>query len=265
MFKEEADGSEILVENSVVELYGGNGWYHRYSVNAQDLEDYVIKEVITSETGQYVAKVDADNNVIVKDEIGDNEYNNIYSVTYSEPQENAETGNQRITITNTLQLGSIEITKTNTDIDPTPDDSLLPGAVFKITNKAGEEVATLTTGDGTKKGVATLSNLLPGEYTITEIQSPAGYSLLANPVTVIVGTTEGNSKTGNYYKVVNDDDKHYYDLKLKIINNKLFTMPEAGGRNIFLLTLAGTAMIALAGGSTIYYRRRRGVHNRRGR
>lgn len=262
LFKEEADGSEILVENSVVELYGGNGWYHRYSVNAQDLEDYVIKEVITSETGQYVAKVDADNNVIVKDEIGDNEYNNIYSVTYSEPQENAETGNQRITITNTLQLGSIEITKTKTDIDPTPDDSLLPGAVFKITNKAGEEVATLTTGDGTKKGVATLSNLLPGEYTITEIQSPAGYSLLANPVTVIVGTTEGNSKTGNYYKVVNDDDKHYYDLKLKIINNKLFTMPEAGGRNIFLMTLAGTAMIALAGGSAIYYRRRRGVHNK---
>ena len=251
-----------------MELYGGNGWYHRYSVNAQDLEDYVIKEVITSETGQYVAKVDANKNVIIKDEIGDNEYNNIYSVAYSEPQENAETGNQRITITNTLQLGSIEITKTNTDIDPTPDNSLLPGAVFKITNKAGEEVATLTTGDGrngTKKGIATLSNLLPGEYTITEIQSPAGYSLLANPVTVIVGTTEGNSKTDNYYEVVNDDDKHYYDLKLKIINNKLFTMPEAGGRNIFLLTLAGTAMIALAGGSTIYYRRRRGVHNRCGR
>ena len=268
LFKEEADGSETLVENSVVELYGGNGWYHRYSVNAQDLEDYVIKEVITSETGQYVAKVDANKNVIIKDEIGDNEYNNIYSVAYSEPQENAETGNQRITITNTLQLGSIEITKTNTDIDPTPDNSLLPGAVFKITNKAGEEVATLTTGDGrngTKKGIATLSNLLPGEYTITEIQSPAGYSLLANPVTVIVGTTEGNSKTDNYYEVVNDDDKHYYDLKLKIINNKLFTMPEAGGRNIFLLTLAGTAMIALAGGSTIYYRRRRGVHNRCGR
>ena len=265
LFKEEADGSETLVENSVVELYGGNGWYHRYSVNAQDLEDYVIKEVITSETGQYVAKVDANKNVIIKDEIGDNEYNNIYSVAYSEPQENAETGNQRITITNTLQLGSIEITKTNTDIDPTPDNSLLPGAVFKITNKAGEEVATLTTGDGrngTKKGIATLSNLLPGEYTITEIQSPAGYSLLANPVTVIVGTTEGNSKTDNYYEVVNDDDKHYYDLKLKIINNKLFTMPEAGGRNIFLLTLAGTAMIALAGGSTIYYRRRRGVHNK---
>ena len=85
---------------------------------------------------------------------------------------------------------------------------------------------------------------------------------MANPVTVVVGTTEGDSTTGNYYEVVNDDNRHYFDLKLKVINNKLFTMPEAGGRNIFMLTLAGTAMIALAAGSTIYYRRRRGVHNK---
>ena len=268
LFKKGLDGEETLVEDSIVELSDGNNWYHKYSVNEQELNNYVIKEVIT-EDGKYKATVDDKNKVIVRDEIGDDEYDNIYTVTYEGPTQNSETGNQRITITNTLELGSIEITKTNTDVEPTPEDSLLSGAVFKITNAAGEEMATVPTGDGqngTRKGVATLSNLLPGEYTITEIQSPEGYSLLANPVTVVVGTTEGNSNTGDsYYEVVNDGNKHYYHLKLKVINNKLFTMPEAGGRNIFMITLAGTAMIALAVGSTIYYRRRRGAHNKTGR
>ena len=261
---------DIVEDGTVVELSEANGYWCKYSIPYNTADEYTVKEVVENSSGDIIPVEGNTSNsqyLMVTDTLttntGDIEIQNIYTPTY-ETVTNAD-NNPEVKITNTLQLGSIEITKTNTDIDPTPDDSLLPGAVFKITNKAGEEVATLTTGDGTKKGVATLSNLLPGEYTITEIQSPAGYSLLANPVTVIVGTTEGNSKTDNYYEVVNDDDKHYYDLKLKIINNKLFTMPEAGGRNIFLMTLAGTAMIALAGGSTIYYRRRRGVHNRRGR
>lgn len=263
LFKKGSDGEETLVQDSIVELSDGNNWYYRYSVNAQELTSYIIKEIIT-ENGEYKATVDDEDKVIIKDEIGDSAYDNIYTVTYGEPTQNSETGNQRITITNSLKLGSIEITKTNTDDNPTPAESLLPGAVFKVTNAAGEEIATVTTGDeeSGQKGIAKVSNLLPGEYTITEIQSPEGYSLLANPVTVVVGTTEGDSTTGNYYEVVNDDNRHYFDLKLKVINNKLFTMPEAGGRNIFMLTLAGTAMIALAAGSTIYYRRRRGVHNK---
>lgn len=120
------------------------------------------------------------------------------------------------------------------------------------------------------KGAAKFENLKSGDYRITEIQSPEGFSLLANPIEVAlpydvdvnndsVVCTEG--KTPVEY----EGKTYYHDITYTIINNQLFTMPEAGGRNIFLLTLAGTAMIALASGSTIYYRRRRGVHNRRGR
>lgn len=262
--------NDAIEDGTVVELSEANGYWCKYSIPYDAKNEYTVKEVVENSSGDIVPveeNAGAPQYLIVTDTLNTNEsateIQNVYTPTY-ETIKNSD-GNREIEITNTLQLGSIEITKTDTDADSIPEDRLLPGAVFKITNKDGKEVATLTTGDGsgeTEKGVATLSNLLPGEYTITEIQSPAGYSLLANPVTVVVGTTEGNSNKDTGYTVVNDGAKHYYNLKLKIINNKLFTMPEAGGRNIFMLTLAGTAMIALAGGSTIYYRRRRGAHTK---
>lgn len=117
------------------------------------------------------------------------------------------------------------------------------------------------------QGAAKFENLKSGDYRITEIQSPEGFSLLANPIEVIlpydvdvnndsVDCTEG--KTPVKY----NGKTYYHDITYTIINNQLFTMPEAGGRNMFMMTLAGTAMIALAAGSTIYYRRRRGAHNK---
>ena len=92
--------------------------------------------------------------------------------------------------------------------------------------------------------------------------------MLANPVEVNLPATNTDGKDKGYYytKTKNGETTYYYDVNtFNIKNNKLFDMPEAGGRNIFLLTLAGTAMIALAGGSAIYYRRRRGAHSKTGR
>lgn len=240
----------------------GSDWeasFDNVSIPESDISNYQIFEVVEN-NGSY-ERVGNGEYLIIQDTINNEPVDNIY-------QSNGGSGLVKVdgvyegTVENTLQLGSIEITKTDTE------GNLLPGAKFEVKNANNEIVATLTTGDeqSGKKGIATLPDLLPGEYTITEIQSPEGYSLLANPVTVVVGTTEGNSNTGDsYYEVVNDENKHYYNLKLKVINNKLFTMPEAGGHNIFMITLAGTAMIALAVGSTIYYRRRRGAHNKTGR
>ena len=229
--------------------------FDNVSIQESDISNYQIFEVVEN-NGSY-ERVGNGEYLIIQDTINNEPVDNIYQSNGGSGLVKGD-GVYEGTVENTLQLGSIEIAKTDTE------GNLLPGAKFEVKNANNEIVATLTTGDeqGGKKGIATLSNLLPGEYTITEIQSPKGYSLLANPVTVVVGTTKGDSTTGNYYEVVNDDDRHYFDLKLKVINNKLFTMPEAGGRNIFMLTLAGTAMIALAAGSTIYYRRRRGVHNK---
>lgn len=163
----------------------------------------------------------------------------------------------------------------------------LEGAVFKIekwnptggtdSNGAWETIEGV--GDsGTDQvktkngGLASFTNLGKGRYRITEIQAPEGYSLLANPIIVeefpYPSSDESSGVSvseGNIYKTetINDEEvKYYHTITYTIVNNELFEMPEAGGRNIFMMTLAGTAMIALAAGSTIYYRRRRGAHNK---
>lgn len=117
-------------------------------------------------------------------------------------------------------------------------------------------------------GKIIFDNLEEGKYQIIETQSKEGYSLLAEPIEVNLpykvakgekDNITGESNTPDYSDETYD---YYLNISYTIINNKLFDMPEAGGRNIFMMTLAGTAMIALAAGSTIYYRRRRGTHNK---
>ena len=159
----------------------------------------------------------------------------------------------------------------------------LDGAVFKIekwvpSSDSQEEGSwQIVTESGTQGqtttqngGKASFTNLGKGKYRITEIQAPEGHSLLANPIIVEeFPLSKNNLPDDGSVSVAKDAEtvtvngtEYYPTITYTIINNKLFTMPEAGGRNIFMLTLTGTAMIALAGGSTIYYRRRRGAHNK---
>ena len=230
---------------------------------------YTVREVVKSgdyyipiESGGYV-KLDEDDKV-------NNVTGNIYSVSYDEETTGLPEGvDKYYTVTNTLVLGSVEITKTDSENNP------LAGAEFTITGP-NDYSSVLTTAledkDGKKIATVKFTNLLPGEYTITETKSPAGHSLLANPIKIKIGAGEyelnsnGTLNQDEGYNAVasstGENSTYYYNWGATVINNKLFTMPEAGGRNIFMLTFAGTAMIALAAGSTIYYRRRRGVHNK---
>lgn len=52
---------------------------------------------------------------------------------------------------------------------------------------------------------------------------------MANPITVVVGTTEGESASSGFTVVGDSNTHYYYDLKMEITNNKLFDMPAAGG------------------------------------
>ena len=188
-------------------------------------------------------------------------------------------------ITNTLKTFNVNVVKTGSD------DQLLAGVEFqlcrdkngenplKFTGSSGQyvysvsgEIDTLVTIDNTGKNDEgeynpnlTITGLPAGTYYLIETKTVSGHSLLANPVEVILPITNTDEADVDYYytETVGEETTYYYDVNtFNIKNNQLFTMPEAGGRNIFMLTLAGTAMIALAAGSTIYYRRRRGVHNK---
>lgn len=213
----------------------------------RNLSDYKVREVVKNGGNNYSP-------VNSQEYIKLGKY--IYQVTYpdSEKTETTEGVKEKtVSLVNTLQRGSIEITKNNAN------KKNLGGAEFKITGPNNYE-KTVTTpsetipSEGKKKGVITISDLLPGKYVITETKAPANYNLLANPITVEVGTPEGES-TSSGFTVVGDSNTYYYNLKMEITNNKLFDMPAAGGG--FRATIFGVGIMIIAGGWYIIRRRRR--------
>lgn len=178
-----------------------------------------------------------------------------------------------------LQTGTINIIKKSGSVY----GDGLANAVFKIekwipsSDSQDEGSWETVTESGTngqittvEDGTASFTNLGIGKYRITEIQAPEGHSLLANPIIVeefpypkaSISQDGSVSVDEDATTVMIGEKECYPTITYTIVNNELFEMPEAGGRNIFMMTLAGTAMIALAGGSAIYYRRRRGTHGK---
>ncbi len=237
----------------ILVLTAEENWESNFSL-ASGKDEYVIRE-LKEDTQGTIEYQDKKYSIVDDNAIGQfGDYN--YEVSYSGDVQNG------YTITNT-RLNTITIHKQDNDKKP------LAGATFKLEqlDKDGNPIP------GTEKditteanGTITFTDLADGKYRITETQSPAGHSLLANPIEVelplVLGEGQSSDNTGTATGVVKENGTYYYDLTYTIINNKLFTMPEAGGRNIFMLTLAGTAMIALAGGYTVYLRRRRGAHSK---
>ena len=209
----------------------------------RNLSDYKVREVVKNGENNY-SPVDSEEYI----KLG----NYIYQVTYSDSEKTETTEGveeKTVSVVNTLQRGSIEITKNNANKEK------LGGAEFKITGPNNYEETVTTPSEGENKGVITISDLLPGEYVITETKAPANYNLLANPITVVVGTTEGESASSGFTVVGDSNTHYYYDLKMEITNNKLFDMPAAGGG--FRATIFGVGIMIIAGGWYIIRRRRR--------
>lgn len=231
---------------------------------------YTVREVVKSED-QYIPIESGGYVKLGEDDKVNNVTGNIYSVSYGEKTTGLpEDVDKYYTVTNTLVLGSVEITKTDAENKPLADAEFTITGPNNYSNVAITELKT--TEDDEKIATVKFTNLLPGEYTITETKSPAGHSLLANPIKIKIGAGEHElnlngtlNQDEGYNAIASSTGKnstYYYNWGATVVNNKLFTMPEAGGRNIFMMTLAGTAMIALAAGSTIYYRRRRSAHSK---
>lgn len=164
------------------------------------------------------------------------------------------------------RLSSITMKKIG-EKDSEDKDTPLKGAKFKIeriTETDGKESYESAKADGSdyiietdENGIAVFEGLKEGKYRITEVQSPKGYSLLANPIEVTLPYVTSNDAgvTKNSEPVKVGDTDYYYDLTYTVKNNKLFDMPEAGGG--FRATLFGIAIMIIAGGWYIIRRRRR--------
>lgn len=155
------------------------------------------------------------------------------------------------TFTNEARLSTIHIKKVDAD-GTTP----LEGAKFTLKKKGTEaEPQNITTN---KKGEADFTGIAPGSYQITEVQSPKGYTLLANPIEVTLPYTASStdvSTTDTPIKI--GDTSYYYNITYTIKNNKLFNMPASGGR--FKATLIGIAVMILAAGCYVLRHRRKRI------
>lgn len=169
------------------------------------------------------------------------------------------------------RLSSIQINKIG-EKDEKGKDKLLQGARFEIAKKdkdSNNYVKVLNVGGNNvdyietdANGQASFNNLPEGDYQITEIQSPAGYTLLANPIEVSLPYVTNSSKktdiaTSDGKKVTYEGADHYYEITYTIKNNKLFNMPASGGR--FKATLIGIAVMIMAAGCYILRHRRKRI------
>lgn len=160
-------------------------------------------------------------------------------------------------------------------------EKTLAGAVFTIQNDKGETLSFTVEDDGyylkgygkkggnaevketqelsvDSDGRLNIHNLLPGTYTLTEVVAPEGYTLLREPVSFVLTTKETQSTIELKFSE-EQGQKHLVSLLtennngigLKVENEKLYELPEAGGIGTYWYTISGT-LLMLAGVLILY-------------
>lgn len=166
-------------------------------------------------------------------------------------------GGNKYSAEDTPVFGSIKIKKLDSD-GKTP----LSNAKFELKNKKGTVLTVKTTNT---KGEILFDNLYPDVYTITELETPDGHTLLKDPLVVEVPTrvTESDMQKYDIDKsqcVYNQKEGVWYihNFTYKITNHMTFDIPMTGGFTtgwVFLPLLCG--FLALGAFSILVFRRRR--------
>lgn len=187
------------------------------------------------------------------------ENNNIAGVNYSnKPGENAE--GHRDSTENVYTYG-IDLKKTGDKKDDKKDDTAgLNGAEFTL-SKANDKLLTVringktvevnntTTGNqetaeyNKANGKLVFHGLAEGTYTLTETKAPAGYTLLKNPITIVIAHTEDGTITS---ATVNGKEVDTKDgvVPVNIENHSGFTLPGTGGMGTYIFTIGGLVVMA---------------------
>lgn len=234
LFKKTSSSEEFVFANQIIVLDASTKWTGKF----EHLESatYIVKELRlaeTNETASYtvdgVGYMDLSNDFLTVN-------GNDYKVSYSDSVTlTPSTSSGTITVTNTLKLSKIEITK----VDSQDENILLKNATFELQKlvKNGDEetwekVVDLTTN---KDGKATSGDLENGTYQLIEKNAPEGYMLNNTPVSIIV----------DYKKDEDPDSKQTIYLKT-IKNSKLYSLPSSGGPGTYLFTISGVAILMTA-------------------
>ena len=103
-------------------------------------------------------------------------------------------------------------------------------------------------------GSLTIKDLIPGDYTISELKSPDGYALLAEPVGFTVNK-DGSVEVKAAGEMASAQEG---SSELTIRNAEIYVLPSAGGRGIYWYSIGGT-LLMLAGALILYKNKRREV------
>ncbi|WP_368937092.1 SpaA isopeptide-forming pilin-related protein [Bacillus sp. SH8-8] len=111
---------------------------------------------------------------------------------------------------NWKSVGQLEVIKVG------EQKEVLQGAVFDVFNSMNEKVGTITTNE---QGIASLSGLEIGTYTLKEVKSPTGYILNGHPQQVEV-------KTGEVATITVQNTKIKGNIEIKKLSDSGKTLPK---------------------------------------
>lgn len=113
-------------------------------------------------------------------------------------------------------------------------------------------------GDG--KGKIIVKGLEDDEYTITEIKTADGYTLLKNAITVVITRNEGSASAtvdGNQVNMLTDNGSANALAPLSVVNTSGFDLPATGDRGVWMYGLAGILLMAASAACIIITTRKK--------
>lgn len=119
-------------------------------------------------------------------------------------------------------------------------------ALVKSTDAGYGEIKKLTAfGTTAADGSLKFSGLGAGTYTIKELVAPDGYNLLANPITVTIGTADGSPSTnGCTWTYSKDGAAAGSSNVIQIENAQGATLPSTGGMGTRMFYIIGGLLVA---------------------
>lgn len=117
------------------------------------------------------------------------------------------------------------------------------GSSFEVDSEF-KPLTVTTSGTGDNAGIAEFKDLPDGRYRLTETKAKEGYSLLKDPIIIVIdrtGTTLVDNK--NYTFGAAEDTKN--TISLQISNRMKFFLPKTGGYGAMLFILCGMALVTL--------------------
>lgn len=233
-----------------------NPYNNEWTYTFKNLECYVDYTIQSPVKWQYrvVELNQAGDTVLSKDDYFNN-YFKLSSYSDAVSYDADKTDENKFTITNVYSpKTNIKITK----VDASDEKVKLNDVEFKLeklTAASGTDsnfvvdnkfdpIIVTTSGAEDAAGIAEFRNLPDGTYRLTETKAKEGYSLLKDPITIIIDRTGTTSVDNENYTFGTDEDTKN-TISLQISNRRKFLLPKTGGYGAMLLILCGMALVTL--------------------